>query len=391
MKNYQPIAYSVILVIGILIGNNLLIDYDSIYNKKLKKQSTGYLDLVVPKFYEDKIKINSVIEIIKNNYVDDLSVLDSEEQAINSIMSSLDPHSRYVSKKDFKYEQEGMKGSFSGVGIHFSILNDSLVVISPISGGPSYKLGIRSGDRIVYVDDENIASVGITNQDVFERLRGEKGTNVNVKIYRKGIDSLLFFRIQRGDVPINSIETSYIIKENIGYIKINQFSATTNNEFDAAANYLLQKGMEKLILDLRGNGGGYLSSAIIMCNEFLYKNKLILFTRGDKRERTDYFSSYNGKLRDIDLAILINQSSASSSEIFAGCMQDHDRATIIGKRSFGKGLVQEQIKLPDGSAIYLTTQRYYTPSGRCIQKPYAYNHKEYDSESIFRINNEKTV
>jgi len=368
-KNYQPIIYSLILLIGIVLGSKV------INNSETEN-------------YKSKAKVNAILQLIDDNYVDALNLEEFEEKVINSIMRELDPHSVYVSKKEFSYQEATMNGSFSGVGIEFNIIEDTIVVITPISGGPSEKLGIKSGDRIVEVEDENIAGIGIDNNGVIDRLRGEKDSKVNVKIKRRGSENLIEYDIVRGDIPLYSVDASFILEGNIGYIKVNRFAATTNREFYEASVKLLQNGMQKLILDLRGNGGGYLHAAIYMCNEFLEDGNLIVYTEGRNRKRENVYSDEEGNLKNIELIILIDEGSASASEIVSGCMQDNDRATIIGKRSFGKGLVQEEVKLADGSAVRVTTQRYYTPVGRCIQKPYGASDKEYYLEQFTREENE---
>ena len=353
-RNFQPIIYSLFLIVGVYLGQYYIIPTE-----------------------KEQRKTDSIIRLIEENYVDGFDVEKHEEEILKSIMKELDPHSIYIPKKEQTYLEEDMQGSFSGVGIEFNIIKDSLVVVAPISGGPSERLGILSGDRIVEVDGKNIASVGIINKDVIEKLRGEKGSEVDIKIYRKGNKNLLDYTIERGDIPTYSVDASFMIDDEIGYIKVNRFSATTNHEFYEGTNKLLSSGMKKLVLDLRGNPGGYLGSAIYICNEFLNEGELIVYTEGKYRKKEEYFSSEDGRLKQIDLAVLIDEGSASASEIVSGCIQDLDRGIIIGKRSFGKGLVQEEIKLADGSAVRLTTQRYYMPSGRSIQKPYGNSELEY--------------
>ena len=366
-RNYQPIIYSLILILGIAFGQ---------YNIISNTLKVG--------------KVDSIIKIIEENYVDGFDTEEYEEVILKSIMNELDPHSNYIPKEEQTYIEEDMQGSFSGVGIEFNIIQDSLVVVSSISGGPSEKLGILSGDRIIEVDGENIASIGITNQDVFKKLRGEKKSEVNIIIYRKGNKDLLEYTIVRGDIPMYSVDASFMIDIEIGYVKVNRFSATTNQEFYEATNKLLKSGMKKLILDLRGNPGGYLGSAIYMCNEFLKEGELIVYTDGKYRKKEEIFSDKYGRLQQIELAVLIDEGSASASEIVSGCMQDLDRGIIIGKRSFGKGSVQEEIKLSDGSAVRLTTQRYYMPSGRSIQKPYGDSEIEYNLEHYTRNHNKES-
>ena len=360
--NNQPIIYSLILIVGLYLGNSFII-----------------LNPV-----SDNGKINSIITLIEENYVDGFDVNDYEDVILSSIMKELDPHSNYIPRKEQSFMEEDMQGSFSGVGVEFNIIDDSLVVVSPISGGPSEKLGILSGDRIVEVDSVNIASVSLTNEGVVTKLRGEKGSPVRVKIFRRGERELLNFTIIRGDIPLYSVDASYMVNPEIGYIKVNRFSATTNQEFFKGTQKLLSLGMTKLVLDLRGNPGGYLGSAIYICNEFLEEGELIVYTEGKYRKKEDIFSDNDGSLHDIELVVLINEGSASASEIVSGCMQDLDRAIIVGSRSFGKGLVQEEIRLKDGSAVRLTTQRYYIPSGRSIQKPYGKSENEYNMEMYTR-------
>ena len=387
-RNYQPIIYSIILIFGLIAGHYWIHDHENSIAKVFKDDRyNSQIPKNLPQFYENRLKTNAILQLLEENYVDGFDLEQHEEAILKSIMKELDPHSNYIPKKEQTYLEEDMQGSFSGVGIEFNIIEDSLVVVSPISGGPSERLGILSGDRIVEVDGKNIASVGLTNQDVVEKLRGEKGSKVHIKIYRKGNKNLKDYTIERGDIPIYSVDAFFMIDDEIGYIKVNRFSSTTNQEFEEGANKLLSKGMEKLILDLRGNPGGYLGSALSMCNEFLEEGELIVYTEGKYRSKEEYFSDEDGRLKQIELAILINQGSASASEIVSGCMQDLDRGIIIGNRSFGKGLVQEEIKLADGSAVRLTTQRYYMPSGRSIQKPYGNSKSEYNLEHYIRDNN----
>lgn len=361
-KNYLPIVFSLILILGIFLGESLINDNPSTKNSKL----------------------DSILQLIQENYVDGFDISEHEDEILIAIMKELDPHSGYIPKKEQSYIEEEMSGSFSGIGIEFNIIKDSLVVVSPISGGPSEKLGILSGDRIVEVDAENFATIGLTNSKVIEKLRGEKGSEVNLKIYRRGETELLEYTIVRGDIPLYSVDASFMIDDEIGYVKVNRFSATTNEEFFNASSKLLFSGMKKMVLDLRDNPGGYLGSAIFMCNEFLEKGELIVYTKGKYRSKEEIFSDAGGSLKDIELVVLINEGSASASEIVSGCIQDLDRGTIVGNRSFGKGLVQEEIRLNDGSAVRITTQRYYIPSGRSIQKPYDMSDKEYNSEMYTR-------
>mgnify|MGYP001327441538 CR=1 FL=1 len=361
MKNLQPLIYATLIATGIYIGS-------------LEKSSK----------IKNHNKINNLLHIIQNHYVDSINYNTFEDDAINSILSELDPHSSYISIKNVKPLEEDMQGSFSGIGIEFNIIKDSIVVISPISGGPSEELGIQSGDRIINVEGEDVASIGIKNEDVITRLRGERGTAVNIIIKRRGQDELIPFKIIRDDIPLHSVDAGIMLTNDIGYIKINRFAATTYNEMMEKVNSLNTIGMKRLILDLRDNPGGYLHIANQICDEFLKKGELIVFTKGRKRNTQEIFATSDGSLEDIKIITLINEGSASASEIVSGALQDNDRGLVIGRRSFGKGLVQEQISLNDGSIMRLTTQRYYTPSGRCIQKDYGKNRKDYFLEQYNR-------
>lgn len=361
MKNMQPLIYAILIAIGVYVGST-------------KKASTIY----------SKSKLNNILEMINQHYVDSINYSILEDDAITSILNELDPHSSYISVKNLKNLEEDMQGSFSGIGVEFNIIEDSIVVVSPISGGPSEKLGIQSGDRIISVEKENVASTGIKNEGVIKRLRGEKGSPVNITIKRTGQDELIPFTIIRDNIPLYSVDAGIMITNEIGYIKINRFAATTYDEMMEKANKLKIQGMQKLIIDFRGNPGGYLHIANQICDEFLEKGELIVFTEGRNRTKQEIFATQKGALENMPVSILINEGSASASEIVSGALQDNDRGIVIGRRSFGKGLVQEQINLNDGSAIRLTTQRYYTPSGRCIQKDYGKNTKDYYLEQYTR-------
>lgn len=362
MKNKQPIIYSLLIISGILIGTKL------VNNPAQKSVNT---------------KLNGILQLIDSHYVDTLNT-DFDDKIIISILKELDPHSTYIPKKDVKEVSENMAGSFSGIGVEFNIIEDTIVVISAISGGPSEKLGIQSGDRIVVVEGEDVASIGIENKGVIDRLRGEKGSIVAIKIKRKGTNKLIDFNIKRDDIPLYSMDVGIMLTDDIGYIKLNRFAATTAQEFTQASYKLLSKGMLKLILDLRGNPGGYLGAAASICDAFLEENKLMVYTEGRNRSKQEILATNSGNLQQTEVIVLINEGSASAAEIVAGAIQDNDRGTIVGRRSFGKGLVQEEIHLNDGSAVRITTQRYYTPSGRCIQKPYGKNNKEYYMEQYTR-------
>ena len=360
-EKYNPIIFSLLIVCGILIGVNIYKPAKTPINNKIK----------------------SIIQLIKYQYVDSL-INHFEEDVINSIIKDLDPHTTYISKENYQSVEENMLGGFSGIGIEFNIIDDTIVVVSPINGGPSEKLGIISGDRIVEVDSSNVASIEIENSGVIKRLRGEKGTSVSIKIKRRGIKNLIEFNIIRNTIPLNSIDVSMMINNTTGFIKLNRFSAKTTSEFNTAITDLFENGMKQLILDLRDNPGGYLSAAVNICDKLLNKEELIVYTQGRMREKNEIYSRSQTILKENKLVVLINEGSASASEIIAGAVQDNDRGIIIGRRSFGKGLVQEEIKLNDGAAIRLTTQRYYTPSGRSIQKDYQENNEEYFLEQYLR-------
>ena len=360
-KQYQPIIISLLIIIGIVIGSNI--------SQTDQNQKNN--------------KINSILQLINSHYVDSISK-DFEENIINSIIKDLDPHTSYIPKKNYQSVSENMLGDFSGIGIEFNIIEDTIVVVSPITGGPSEKLGILSGDRIIEVDSINIAGIGIENSGVVKRLRGEKGTSVNIKVKRRSVKQIIEFDIIRNTIPLNSVDVSMMITKTTGFLKLNRFSAKTSSEFTTETNKLLKAGMKELIFDLRDNPGGYLSAAANICDHFLLDGDLIVYTKGRNREKNEIIAGRSTFLEDIKLIVLINEGSASASEIIAGAVQDNDRGVIIGRRSFGKGLVQEEIKLQDGSAIRLTTQRYYTPSGRSIQKDYGKNNNEYFLEQYLR-------
>jgi carboxyl-terminal processing protease len=315
-------------------------------------------------------KISNIIDIINETYVDSVKKDKLVDKAINSILQNLDPHSYYITASEMAEFTEPLEGNFDGIGVEFLIQNDTVFVVSSIEGGPSQKLGIQAGDKIISADGTQISGKGITNDKVMHLLRGKSGSEVKVEIKRGKSNKLLNFIIERGEIPIYSLQTAQMVDNGVGYVKISRFAKTTYEEFKAGADKLLSQGMTKMILDLRGNGGGYLNSAIAICEEFLNKNTLIVYTQGNSQPKRVYTSSKTGELINIELVVLVNEGSASASEIVAGAIQDNDRGIIIGRRTFGKGLVQEHIDLKDSTAIRLTVARYYTPTGRCIQKPY---------------------
>jgi len=330
-------------------------------------------------------KYNSLMQMIKFAYVDTVNESKLVEKAIVETLKELDPHSMYISKKDLQRANEELVGNFEGIGVQFEILRDTINIVHPIPGGPSERLGILSGDKIIKIESEDVTGKKITNQFVFDRLRGKKGTKVNVSIYRSGKKDLIDFTIVRDKIPINSIDASYMIEPGIGYINLTRFSSTSMKEFTDAMVKLNEQGLKSLILDLRNNGGGYMNTAIELADQFLEAKKLIVYTQGRTSPREDYYSTGNGILKNGKLVIMINENSASASEIVSGAIQDLDRGIIVGRRSFGKGLVQRPFQLPDSSEVRLTTARYYTPSGRSIQKPYSEGVDKYYEDFTTRL------
>ena len=322
---------------------------------------------------------------IANLYVDETDPDKLVENAIIGMLEELDPHSTYSNAEEVKKMNEPLQGNFDGIGIQFNMAEDTLFVIQPVSGGPSEKVGIRAGDRIIMVNDTLIAGVKMTTDDITRRLKGPKGTKVDVKVVRRGVDEPLSFTIERDKIPVYSLDASYMITPKIGYIKINRFGATTYEEFMDALASLKGQGLQDLILDLQGNGGGYLNAAIDIANEFLGAGELIVYTEGRRNPRREFFAKGDGKHQSGRLVVLVDEYSASASEIVAGAVQDWDRGMVVGRRTFGKGLVQRPIDLPDGSMIRLTVARYYTPAGRCIQKPYE-SIEKYNADLIERYN-----
>lgn len=316
-------------------------------------------------------KLDYLLYYLNNNYVDTVSSHQIVEEGIRAMLKELDPHSVYISKEELKEMEEPLVGNFDGVGIQFNILEDTIVVVNTIVGGPSEKLGILAGDKIVKIESENMAGIKIKNKDVISRLRGTRGTVVKVSIFRKGVKNLIEYSITRDKIPLTSIDATYMADPETGYIKLSRFSATSGTEFLTSLEKLKKSGMKNLIIDLTGNGGGYLQTAIDIADQVLTDNNLVVYTKGRKPgSKTDYTSTDIGIFEKGKLIVLIDEGSASASEIVSGAIQDLDRGLIIGRRSFGKGLVQNSFPFPDGSAMRLTTARYYTPSGRCIQKPY---------------------
>lgn len=369
---WLPLAIAVSVIVGIVLGFFMRQPYSSDnYNTQNDR------------------KLNTILNLISQEYVDDsIKTKDLIEMSIPAILANLDPHSSYLSAKELKAAQEELNGSFSGIGISFQLMNDTIVVLEVIPGGPSDKVGLLAGDKIVTVEDSSYVGSQIDANKVREKLRGEKGTKVKVGIAREGSDKQLSFVITRGDIPMNSVDASYMIDKTTGYVKVSQFGRNTYNEFVNALKSLKNEGAKRFMVDLRGNGGGYLEIAIVMVNEFLPANRLIVSTKGRyRRDETTAYSNGQGQFQDEELVVLIDEFSASASEIFAGAIQDNDRGLIVGSRSFGKGLVQKQFDLPDKSAIRLTIAKYYTPSGRCIQKPYDHGESAYQKDILDRYSN----
>ena len=323
---------------------------------------------------------------ISRLYVDEVNEEELVEKAITSMLEELDPHSTYTNAEEARKMNEPLEGEFEGIGIQFQMMEDTLLVVQPVSGGPSEKVGILAGDRITAVEDTLIAGVKMSTEEIMSRLRGPKGSVVKLTIIRRDIDEPLTFDVKRDKIPIYSLDASYMIAPTIGYIRLNKFGANTIEEFQAALSKLQGQGMKDLILDLQGNGGGYLNAAIDLANEFLPQKSLIVYTEGKASKRSEFVAKGNGNFLKGKLVVLVDEYSASASEIVSGAIQDWDRGTIVGRRTFGKGLVQRPIDLPDGSMIRLTIARYYTPSGRCIQKPYVKGEEEdYDNDLAKRL------
>ena len=369
---FLPIILSLVLISGIWLGYFLSVKIGSSNGKNQNQQiSTNE-------------KINSLLEFIDYQYVDTINKSDLVEKTVTAMLQSLDPHSSYIPAAEFDVSNETLEGNFDGIGVEFNIIRDTIRVINPIEGGPSEKVGIRAGDKLIKVGVENLTGEKITNKKVFEALRGKSGTTVNVTILRNGVKNPMPFKITRAAIPLYSLDAAYMTSGDIGYIKINKFAATTYNEYLNAFNDLNKQGMKKLILDLRGNPGGYLNAAVDISDEFLTNGLQIVYTQGKANPKKTYRATQRGSFEKNNLVILIDEGSASASEIVAGAIQDNDRGLIIGRRSFGKGLVQDQMQLPDGSAIRLTVARYYTPTGRCIQKPYSDDKTDYYNEEFDR-------
>ena len=371
----KPLFFALVLLSGILIG----IQFGNQASRNGENRRTL--------FFLPSGKVNQALEFIKGSYVDSVSAGMLEDEAIRGMLKNLDPHSQYIPASNFSAINDPLEGNFSGIGVSFNVVNDTVVIVSTVADGPSEKAGVMAGDRIICVNDLPVAGVNMSSNDIMKMLKGTTGTKVKVSIYRKTNAGLIDFTITRDRIPIFSIDAAYMITPETGYIKVNKFSKTTYQEFTEAAGKLKAEGMKKMIIDLRDNPGGIIDGAIRLSEMFLPEGKLIVYTEGNERGRSNYYSTgRNPEYNDMGLVLLIDELSASASEIVAGAIQDNDRGTIIGRRSFGKGLVQEQQSFSDGSAMRITIARYYTPTGRCIQKPYNSNDRdEYFNELNMRF------
>ncbi|MEG1546458.1 MAG: S41 family peptidase, partial [Bacteroides sp.] len=354
-SRFTPIIIAISIVVGILIG--------TFYANHFAGNKLGIINT-------SSNKLNALLRIIDDQYVDTVNMTDLVEKAMPQILGELDPHSMYIPAQDLEATNSELEGSFSGIGVQFTIQNDTIHINNVIQGGPSEKVGLMAGDRIVSVNDTAFVGKKVTNEATMRKLKGPKGSSVKLGIFRATEKGILNFTIIRGDIPVNSVDAAYMLNDKFGYVKISKFGRTTHAELLMAIAKLEQQDSKGLVIDLRGNTGGYMEAAIRMVNEFLPKGKLIVYTQGRKYPRTEEYANGTGSCQKMPLIVLTDEGSASASEIFSGAIQDNDRGTIIGRRSFGKGLVQQPIDFSDGSAIRLTIARYYTPSGRCIQKHY---------------------
>ena len=370
-NQFVPLIIAISVVCGILVGT---------FSAKLF--SGNKLNII----NSSSNKLSDLLHIIDYQYVDTVSITGVVEDAMPKILEELDPHSTYISAKDAKTANDDLKGSFSGIGVQFTIRKDTVRINGVIKGGPSEKVGLLAGDKIIAIDGKPFVGGEVTNEETMHRLKGEYGTKVKVTILRHGQKKPLSFTIVRGDIPVKSVDAAYMLTPELGYIKIKNFGETTYAELLTALAQLEEEGFQGLVVDLRGNGGGYLQSAIQMVNEFLPENRLIVYTEGRKAKREEYKSDGRGAYQSLPIIVLTDELTASAAEIFSGAIQDNDRGIIVGRRSFGKGLVQQPFEFNDGSMIRLTIARYYTPSGRCIQKPYQKGQKreEYEMDIVTR-------
>ena len=367
---FVPLFVAIGVIVGLLLG--------SFYANHFSGQRLNIIS-------NSGNKLNALLHLIDDQYVDTVNISDLVEKAMPQILKELDPHSTYIAKKDVDVSMQDLKGSFSGIGVQFIIYKDTARIVRVIKGGPSESVGLQAGDRIVSIDDKPFIGKEVTNEEAMARLKGPKSSVVKITVIRPGVKGEQLYTITRGDVPINSIDAVYMANKKTGYIRINSFGDTTYPEFLSALARLHQQGFTSLILDLRGNLGGYMAPAVQVVNEFLPKGRLIVYTEGRKSPREDYNSDGRGTYQQLPLVVLVDEITASSSEILAGAIQDNDRGSIIGRRSFGKGLVQVPIEFRDGSMLRLTKARYYTPSGRCVQKPYTPGDEvQYEQDLLLR-------
>jgi len=371
-KKYIPFLLGVAVALGVFIGGKLSFTdtSDRLFTSNSKKD-----------------KLNRLIDYIEYEYVDEINTDSIVDVTVNGILDNLDPHSTYIPQRDLERVTQEMKGDFVGIGVSFYTYRDTVTVIRALEGGPSIKAGIQGGDRIVAADDQPIYGKEWSNEAVVNRLKGEKGTKVKLKVYRPETKEYLDFKIKRNDVPIKSVDAAYMINDNLGYIKVNRFAESTYKEFKKGLDQLQDEGASKLVLDLRDNPGGLLSVAEQIADEFIEKDKLILFTKNKKGNIKQTFATSRGDFEDGEIFVLINENSASASEIIAGALQDNDKGTIVGRRSYGKGLVQREMSLGDGSAVRLTVSRYYTPTGRSIQRSYENGNEDYYHDYFERKDN----
>ena len=375
MKSYNkyiPLLIGIAIAIGVFIGGklNFTDTSDRLFTTNSKKD-----------------KLNRLIDYIDYEYVDDINTDSIVDVTVNGILSNLDPHSTYIPRENREEIAESMKGDFVGIGVSFYTYKDTVTVIRPLEGGPSIKAGIKGGDRIVEADGQEIFGAQWSNDSIISKLKGEKGTKVKLKIYRPSEDKFYDFKVKRNDVPLKSVDAAYMLEDDLGYIKINRFAESTYKEFRKGLNKLIDNGADKLVLDLRDNPGGFLGIAEQITDEFLEDDKLIVFTKNNKGRIEKAFATERGNFEDGEIYVLINENSASASEVIAGAIQDNDKGTIIGRRSFGKGLVQREMALGDGSAVRLTVSRYYTPTGRSIQRSYENGNKDYYHDYFNRKDN----
>ena len=379
-KIYTPLLLSIACAIGLILGARLNFDTsDELFSANPKKQ-----------------KLNRLIDYIDYEYVDDVNTDSIVDITVNRILENLDPHSVYIPKEEYANVTENMKGDFVGIGVSFYNVQDTIVVIKALEGGPSEKIGIRGGDRILYANGNKLFNRGISNDSITRQLKGKENTRVTLKVLRKGIEDLLTFKVKRSKVPLKSVDAAYMLTDNLGYVKVNRFAETTYKEFSDAISRLKKKGATQIALDLRDNPGGYLSEAINIADEFIKDDKLILYTKNKSGAIEETYAQREGEFENGKVFVLINENSASASEVVAGALQDNDVGTIVGRRSYGKGLVQREMELGDGSAVRLTIARYYTPTGRSIQKPYDNGNESYFNDYMRRykngeLNNEDSI